>query len=312
LTKHCRYLIRFYLFHISHTQSYFSTVISTQQMSLNELVNIYNQKLNTNGGGNSTFATNYSQETQFNSYSQGYNPSHSQQYHDGVTTALLFDGDTTRFQLNDRVLAGENVRPPPHNQPRIERIKQADKVVFSEENDIHDYEHNEEYNTKYPDIKPQLNIINARQIQIPPADMFTNPGEQVQRLIHQGKLKNLHGYINYPYNYIEPPWYYSNLEEQQGYVNLNPPPTHLTAADLQNNVDDSHDINLPAGVPQEVVSQDRYEFIPLPKMVYDNFVPLIASRKISYRNQHSARVSSENRSLFASNLPDVNETTFQF
>lgn len=119
-------------------------------------------------------------------------------------------------------------------------------------------------------------------------------------------------YINYPYNYIEPPWHFSSLEEQQGYVNLNPPRTYLTAADLEANFDDSNEIQLPAGVPQEVVSQDRYEFIPLPKMVYDNYVPLIATRKIVCRQQKSERVSSEHSSLFASKLPEINETSFQF
>jgi len=43
---------------------------------------------------------------------------------------------------------------------------------------------------KYPDVKPQLNIISAQQAQIPPiTDFYTNPGEQVQRLIQEGKLK---------------------------------------------------------------------------------------------------------------------------
>jgi hypothetical protein len=110
-----------------------------------------------------------------------------------ASSALLFDTDATRFQLNDRVLAGEIVQPPPHNRSRIERIKHVDKVVFSSaDREINDYEHNQEYTTKYPDVKPQLNIINAQQIQIPPVYIYTNPGEQIQYLIHQGKLKNLH------------------------------------------------------------------------------------------------------------------------
>jgi hypothetical protein len=111
-----------------------------------------------------------------------------------ASSALLFDTDTTRFQLNDRVLAGKIVQPPPHNRSRIERIKHVDKIVFSSgDTEINDYEHNQEYTTKYSDVKPQLNIINAQQIQIPPVDIYTNPGEQVQHLIHQGKFKNLHG-----------------------------------------------------------------------------------------------------------------------
>ena len=173
-------------------------------MSLNELVDMYNQKLNSNGS-QSTIGTdpshytpqsNFTMNTGFDSLpaEAGYNNNSNFTFTQNASSALLFDGDTSRFQLNDRVLAGEIVRPPPHNRPRIERIKHADKIVFSDaDTDINDYEHNEEYTTKYPDVKPQLNIINAQQAQIPPVDMYTNPGEQVQRLIHQGKLKNLHG-----------------------------------------------------------------------------------------------------------------------
>jgi hypothetical protein len=169
-------------------------------MSLNELVDIYNQKLNSNGS-RSTIATDpshhtpqstFTMNTGFESTPEGFNTNFT--YTQSASSALLFDTDTTRFQLNDRVLAGEIVRPPPHNRPRIERIKHVDTLVFSSgDTEINDYEHNEEYTSKYPDIKPQLNIINAQQLQIPPVDMYTNPGEQVQRLIHQGKLKNLHG-----------------------------------------------------------------------------------------------------------------------
>ncbi len=169
-------------------------------MSLNELVDMYNQKLNSNGS-RSTIATDpshhtpqstFTTNTGFDSIPETMNTNFT--FTQSASSALLFDTDTTRFQLNDRVLAGEIVRPPPHNRPRIERIKHVDKLVFSSaDTEINDYENNQEYTTKYPDIKPQLSIINAQQIQIPPVDMYTNPGEQVQRLIHQGKLKNLHG-----------------------------------------------------------------------------------------------------------------------
>lgn len=162
-------------------------------MSLNELVDMYNQKLNSNG-------TDVSQHTAPATLHASNGPDALAEagnfsYTHSASSALLFDSDTSRFHLNDRVLAGEVVRPPAHNsQPRIERVKQADKLEFSTgEADIDDYEHNEEYTTKYPDIKPQLNIINAQQAHIPPVDMFTNPGEQIQRLIQQGKLKNFHG-----------------------------------------------------------------------------------------------------------------------
>ena len=171
-------------------------------MSLNELVDMYNQKLNYNGS-RSTIASDPSHQAAQPSFptdpltdssnSMPDNPNFT--YTQNAASALLFDTDTSRFHLNDRVLAGEVVRPPQHTaQPRIERIKQADKLEFSTgDADIADYEHNEEYTAKYPDIKPQLNIINAKQAQIPPVDMFTNPGEQIQRLIQQGKLKNFHG-----------------------------------------------------------------------------------------------------------------------
>jgi hypothetical protein len=126
----------------------------------------------------------------------------------------------------------------------------------------------------------------------------------------------LFSYINYPYNYLEPPWHYSPLEEQQGYVNLNPPRTHLTAQDIESNYADNFDeIQLPPGVPQEVVSQDRYELIPLPKMVYENFVPLIATRRIVCRQQKPERVSGEpsfqQTSLIAAQLPQIDEMTFK-
>ncbi|CAF0735114.1 unnamed protein product [Adineta steineri] len=306
-------------------------------MSLNELVDMYNQKLNYNGS-RSTIATDPSHRTPQSTFTMntGYdssmadsrsammtdNNNNNLTFTQNASSTLIFDSDTSRFDLNDRVLAGEVVRPPPHNnQPRIERIKFADKLVFSSgEAEIDDYENNEEYNTKYPDIKPQLNIINAQQAQIPPVDMFTNPGEQIQRLIQQGKLKNFHGYINYPYNYLEPPWHFTEIEDQQGYVNHNPPRSHLTADDIENNtVDDTLDIQLPSGVPQEPISQDRYEIIPLPKMVYENYVPLIATRRIVYRRPQSNRASTDltsqqtqNSSFTASKLPQVDEMTYKF
>jgi hypothetical protein len=171
-------------------------------MSLNELVDMYNQKLNLNSS-RSTIATDpshhtpqstFTMNTGFDSVADSTNHQNNYNYTESASSALLFDSHTSRFQLNDRVLAGEIVRPPPHNRPRIERIKLADKIVFSSgDSEIQDYETNEEYTKKYPDIKTPLNIINAQQAQIPPIDMFTNPGEQVQRLIQQGKLKNFHG-----------------------------------------------------------------------------------------------------------------------
>lgn len=171
-------------------------------MSLNELVDMYNQKLNYNGS-RSTLATDpshhtpqstFTMNTGIDSISDSANTNNNITFTQNASTALLFDTDTSRFQLNDRVLAGEIIRPPPHNRPRIEHIKQTDTLVFStNETDIHDYENNEEYAMKYPDVKPQLNIISIQEAQIPPVDMLTNPGEQIQRLIQEGKLKNLHG-----------------------------------------------------------------------------------------------------------------------
>lgn len=79
--------------------------------------------------------------------------------------------------------------------------------------------------------------------------------------------------------------------------------------------DDSDQIQLPYGVPQDIVSQDRYELIPLPKMVYENFVPLIATRRIVCRRQKCERVSGEqqfqNPFGLASKLPDVEEMTYK-
>ena len=127
-------------------------------------------------------------------------------------------------------------------------------------------------------------------------------------------------YINYPYNYLEPPWHFSSLEEQQGYVNLNPPRPYLMAQDIElNTVDYSDEIELPYGVPQESVMQNRYELIPLPKMVYENFVPLIATRRIICRRQTSERVAAEPSSQqkensfgMTSKLPEIEEMTFKF
>ena len=173
-------------------------------MSLNELVDMYNQKLNFNAS-RSTFATDpshhtpqstFTMNTGFDSIGDRYNtPNDSNiSFTQNASSSLLFEATGSRFNLNDRVLAGEIVRPPPHNRPRIEHIKHVDKIVFSsEDNEINDYENNPEYTSKYPDVKPQLNIINAQQAQIPSVDMYTNPGEQLQRLINQGKLKNLQG-----------------------------------------------------------------------------------------------------------------------
>jgi hypothetical protein len=173
-------------------------------MSLNELVDMYNGKINSNAS-RSTFATdpshhtpqsNFTMNTGFDSIGDGTSSTANQQFTftDNASSALLFDQDTSRFNLNDRILAGEIVRPPPHNQPRIERIKLADRIVFSSgETEIDDYENNPEYSTKYPDVKHQLNIINTQQARLPPVNINTNASEQVQQMIQQGKLKNFHG-----------------------------------------------------------------------------------------------------------------------
>jgi hypothetical protein len=51
-------------------------------------------------------------------------------------------------------------------------------------------------------------------------------------------------------------------------------------------------------------------------MVYEHFVPLVATRKIVYRRQTADRVQGESSfqhsSLMASKLPAVEETTFRF
>lgn len=200
----CSLSIRFFLLRINrHT----STPKQTTKyiMSLNELVDMYNQKLNSIGGSRSTIATDPSHHTPQSTFTMntGFDSipdttnmmiNNNVSYTEDASSALLFEADSSRFHLNDRVLAGEIVRPPPHNHPRIERIKHVDKLEFSSgDTEIEDYEHNEEYTKRYPDVKPQLNIISAQQAKIPPIDMLTNPGEQVQRLIQQGKLKDLHG-----------------------------------------------------------------------------------------------------------------------
>ncbi|CAF2502871.1 unnamed protein product [Rotaria sp. Silwood2] len=297
-------------------------------MSLEDLVDMYNQKLNSNGG-RSTIATDpshhtpqstFTMNTGFDSIADTTNTminNNNFAFTDSTSSALLFEADSYRFHLNDRVLAGEIIRPPTNYPPRVEHIKFPDTLIFSSSDAVDDYENNAEYTQRYPDIKPKLTIINAKQAQIPPADIHTNPGEQVQRLIQQGVLKDLHGYIKYPYNYIEPPWYFSEVDEQQGFVNHKPPRSHLTARDLASNLtDDTYQMQLPLGVPQNNVSQDRYEFVPLPKMVYENFVPLIAARRIVYHRQTSQRVAGEapyqyleNSFAMASKLPEVEEMT---
>lgn len=175
-------------------------------MSLNELVDMYNQKLSA-GGSRSTLATDPSHHTPQSTFTMNtgfdsladststmsnFNSNLGLNY--GGSSSLLYDLDSSRFHLNDRVLAGDIVRPPPHNQPRIEKIKLPDQIQFSSEGtETEDYESNPDYTSKYPDVKHQLNIINAQQAKLPPVNMNINPGEQIQRLIQQGKLKDFHG-----------------------------------------------------------------------------------------------------------------------
>ncbi|CAF0804637.1 unnamed protein product [Rotaria sordida] len=308
-------------------------------MSLDELVDMYNQKLNSYGG-RSTIATDPSHHTPQSMFTTntGFdsvvdtanianaaniantminNNNNNFAFTENEASALLFDTDSYRFHLNDRVLAGDIIRPPTQNPPRVEHIKFTDTLVFSSSDAaIDDYEHNEEYTKRYPDVKPKLTIINAQQAQIPPANIHTNPGDEIQRLVQQGVLRNLHGYIKYPYNYIEPPWYFNQLDEQQGFVNLQPPRSYLTARDIAiNTIDESHNMQLPHGVPQNPITQDRYELIPLPKMVYENFVPLIAARRIVYHRQTPGRVAGEapsqniENSFVMASLPEVEEMT---
>lgn len=185
-------------------------------MSLNQLVDMYNQKLTTNGSRStigtdpshhtpqSTFTMNTGFDSLADTTSSMANFNTNVTYTQDASAAMLYELDSSRFHLNDRVLAGDIVRPPPHNQPRIEKVKLPDKIQFtSEGNDADDYETNEEYTTKYPDVKHQLNIISAQQAKLPPVNMNINPGEQIQRLIHQGKLKNFHGFnfftTNFPF-----------------------------------------------------------------------------------------------------------------
>ena len=176
-------------------------------MSLNELVDLYNTKLNSNGSRStlatdpshhtpqSTFTTNTGFDTFPDPINTNANNYSNISFTDNATSALLYDLDSSRFHLNDRILYGDIIRPPPHNPPRIERIKHTDKLQFSSaDNEVDDYEHNEEYHTNYPDVKHQLTIVNAEQAKLPPVNININPGEQIQRLIQQGKLKNFHGY----------------------------------------------------------------------------------------------------------------------
>ena len=105
------------------------------------------------------------------------------------SVALLYELDQSRFYLNDRVLAEDIVWSPPHNQPRIEKIKLPDKIQFTSERT----EADEEYTTKYPNVKHQLNIISAQQAKLPTVTMNINPGEQIQWLIKQGNFKKFYG-----------------------------------------------------------------------------------------------------------------------
>jgi len=299
---------------------------------LNELVDLYNKQMTTSAttiGGQSSIRTDPSHFTPQSTFTMnagfdsiGDNQNTNFSFTDNVSSALLFDSDTSRFHLNDRVISGDIVRPHPHNPPRIERIKHPDKIVFSSVDvDINDYEHNEEYSTRYPDIKHQLGIITTQQANLPGVDLYTHPGEQVERLAQAGKLKNFHGYINYPYNYIEPPWHFDQSDEQQGLVNHNPPRSYYKGPEVEyGGFDDQQDFELPYGIPQSIVSKDRYEIIPLPKMAYQHFVPLTATRRLVFRRQTAERVhalpsvrqrqNSAAANSMASQLPQIEEMTY--
>ena len=95
------------------------------------------------------------------------------------SATLLDELDSSRFYLNDRVLAGDIVRPSPHNQPPIEKIKLPDKIQFTSEG-----------------TEPKLMIMERMQNIRPNIPMLNiNPSEQIQRLIQQGKIKIFQGFI---------------------------------------------------------------------------------------------------------------------
>lgn len=175
-------------------------------MSLNQLVDFYNKKLESNRS-QSNLATDLSFNTAPSSFSAAttgfesfaetnqstYNNYGAFNFDQSGASTLLFDADSYRLNVNDRALRGETIRPT-NVPPRLERVKQVDKVEFSStDHDLEEYEHNEEYNKRYPDVKHQLTIVSSQQAKLPPVNMNINPGEQIQRLVQQGKLKNFHG-----------------------------------------------------------------------------------------------------------------------
>ena len=104
----------------------------------------------------STFTMNTAFDSLADTTNQMANFNFNVTFSQDQSAALLYEHDSSRFHLNDRVLAGDIVRPSPHNQPRIEKIKLPDKIrLTSEGNEADAYGTNAEYTTKYPDVKHQ-------------------------------------------------------------------------------------------------------------------------------------------------------------
>ncbi|CAF0727077.1 unnamed protein product [Didymodactylos carnosus] len=215
---------------------------------------------------------------------------------DGAYINALFD-DPSRYHLNDTVLAGGTVRQQSldsstfqYHQPRIEKVLKPDILRFTDDTNLEEYENDEDHLMRYPDVKPYLEVISGRNFNLPDVGMMTQPSEEVRRLLQKGKLKNLYGYIDYQYNYIEPPWHFDSNDERRGIVNHNPPPAAITINDLQHtDTDISYSHTLPQSIPNNVVHNERYDWAPLPTLLYENFVPLLPTRRLIFRRDMHAR-----------------------
>ncbi|CAF0876889.1 unnamed protein product [Didymodactylos carnosus] len=291
---------------------------------LDEMVDFYNQKMmNGQSNGRSTIATDPSHNTPLSTFTMNtgfesmdrtppqltrnnFNnqlsteaatlPYNIHSNNDNAYINALFD-DPFRYHLNDTVLSGGSARQQfsmsadfQHDQTRTERVHKPDTLRFPDNTNFSELENNEEHSMRYPDVKPYLEVVSGKNFNLPNADMVIKQSEQVNHLIKQGKLKNLYGYINYPYNYIEPPWHFDNNDEQSGMVNHNPPPAAININDLEyTDTDMSFADTLPPSVPHTMVHSERHEWAPLPKLLYDHFVPLVPTRRLVFRRDMNAR-----------------------
>ncbi|CAF1561127.1 unnamed protein product [Didymodactylos carnosus] len=264
---------------------------------LDQMVNFYNQKMNGQTNGRLTIATDPSHNTPLSTLtmSTGFEsmdrtpPQRTRNNFDSQLSTeaatlphnilsdndngyinALFD-DPFRYHLNDTVLSGGSAHQQfsmasdfQHNQTRTERVYKPYTLRFPDNTNFNELENNEEHSMRYLDVKPYLELVTGKNFNLPNVDMY--------------------GYINYPYNYIEPPWHFDNNDEQSGMVNHNPPPAAINVKDLEYiDTDTSFTDTLPPSVPHTMVHSERHEWVPLPKLLYDHFVPLVPTRRLVFR-----------------------------